>query len=34
LLTYLKMNGRIDSEWYRKAMEFIERSKMGRGDAG
>jgi orotate phosphoribosyltransferase/uridine monophosphate synthetase len=34
LLTYLKMNGRIDSEWYRKAMEFIERSKTGRGDAG
>jgi orotate phosphoribosyltransferase/uridine monophosphate synthetase len=33
LLTYLKMNGRIDSEWYRKAMEFIERSKTGRGDA-
>jgi orotate phosphoribosyltransferase/uridine monophosphate synthetase len=29
LLTYLKMNGKIDSDWYRKAMEFVDKSKGG-----
>jgi orotate phosphoribosyltransferase/uridine monophosphate synthetase len=31
LLTYLKMNGRIDAEWYKKAMAFAEEHK-GTGD--
>jgi orotate phosphoribosyltransferase/uridine monophosphate synthetase len=31
LLTYLKMNGRIDAEWYKKAMAFAEERK-GTGD--
>ena len=31
LLTYLKMNGKIDGEWYRKAMTFQDDHK-GKGD--
>jgi orotate phosphoribosyltransferase/uridine monophosphate synthetase len=31
LLTYLKMNGKIDADWYRKAMTFAEAHK-GTGD--
>jgi hypothetical protein len=26
LLTYLKMNGKIGDDWYRKSMAFIEAS--------
>jgi orotate phosphoribosyltransferase/uridine monophosphate synthetase len=31
LLTYLKMNGKIDADWYKKAMAFAEEHK-GTGD--
>lgn len=32
LLTYLKMNGKIGDDWYRKSMAFVEAS--GEGGAG
>jgi hypothetical protein len=31
LLNYLRSNGRIDNDWYRKTMSYVDENR-GRGD--
>jgi hypothetical protein len=31
LLTHLKMSGKIDGDWYRRSMDFLERTAVDGG---